>query len=180
MLEEARGDVEAAEDAYVVRSGNFIPAEFCAVRRKCEWGTSVSRLQAAERLRLEKLGGPEGAEPDQLLLRIRMGIVGVLDDLGLVDEAEQLCDEVVQDQLQVLGPDHPDTLRSQMSQANFHAAAGANANCAHAPSLAATPSFWCRAGCDMTSVGLGPRLVHAVKPTGIRMQILQPADVSVL
>ena len=95
VVEEARGEFEAAERAYL----------------------------ASERVRLNKLG-VQNSEPDQLLLRIRMGIVGVLDELGNLDEAEQLCAEVVADQLLVLGPNHSDTLCSQMTQANFHAAAG--------------------------------------------------------
>ena len=97
VLAEGRGEFEAADELY----------------------------GQAETQRLERLGGgAAGAGGDQLLLRIRMGIVGVLDTLGHGEAAEKLCGEVAAAQEMGLGAEHPDTLRSQMTLANFAAAAG--------------------------------------------------------
>lgn len=77
----------------------------------------------AEARRVERLGAGAASGADQLLLRIRMGIIGVLDQMGEADTAEKLCWKVVAVQEAVLGAGHPDTLRSQMTLANFAAAA---------------------------------------------------------
>ena len=50
-----------------------------------------------------------------------MGLVGVLEEEGDDDAAAELCAEVAADQLRVLGPVHPDTLRSEMNLASFAA-----------------------------------------------------------
>ena len=84
VVAEARGDLVAADDRY----------------------------GEAEQRRLVKLsGGTVGiravAEGDQLLLRIRMGIVGVMDELGHMAAAEALCGQVATAQEVALGADHP-------------------------------------------------------------------------
>lgn len=47
-----------------------------------------------------------GARPDKLLLRVRMGVVNLLDERGHEREAEKLCGEVLKDQAEILGPTH--------------------------------------------------------------------------
>ena len=89
VMAEQRGDYELADEVY---------------------GTVESH-------RLLALG--PGAPPDQLLLRVRMGVVNLLDEQGHLEAAEELCRSVSKLQSDHLGPDHPDTLRSQMNLAGF-------------------------------------------------------------
>ena len=87
-----------------------------------DYATADNAYGKAEELRLASLG-PNGVA-DQLLLRIRMGIVNVLDELGHSAEAEALCAKVAAGQMRSVGKDHPDTLRTLMSMANIVAARG--------------------------------------------------------
>eukprot|EP01052_Picozoa_sp_SAG31_P022423 SAG31_NODE_1783_length_7280_cov_105.645314_4_plen_1810_part_00 len=89
VMAEQRGDYEHADEVYGV----------------------------VEARRVQSLG--PGAPPDQLLLRIRMGIVNLLDEQGHLDAAEQLCQNVFEQQKEHLGKDHPDTLRTEMNLAGF-------------------------------------------------------------
>lgn len=112
-MAEQRGEYEMAEEVYI---------------------------QVEQRRLAAQLDQDDG--PDQLMLRARMGIVNVLDELvtrphqcpmvmrdsrliavvlfqGHTQEAELLCEALCRDQAKALGPTHPDTLRSQMNMATF-------------------------------------------------------------
>jgi hypothetical protein len=87
-----------------------------------DYHAAAALYSSVEASKAETLGPRR--PPDQLLLRVRMGMVNLLDEQGDADEAAALCREVAEAQAQTLGGNHPDTLRSQMNLAGFLAGAG--------------------------------------------------------
>eukprot|EP01052_Picozoa_sp_SAG31_P008735 SAG31_NODE_445_length_15593_cov_8.514974_5_plen_128_part_00 len=80
------------------------------------------RYHEVEQAWIEEHG--KNAPPDQLLLRVRMGVVNILAEKGHATAAMQLCAEVVDAQAQTLGSGHQDTLRSDMNLAQLKADLG--------------------------------------------------------
>eukprot|EP01051_Picozoa_sp_SAG22_P011840 SAG22_NODE_1176_length_5248_cov_3.965819_2_plen_1088_part_00 len=117
VMAEQAGDYAGADEVYA------------EVERRC-----LARLHAQ---RLLPAMTAAVAAADQLLLRVRTGVANLLDQRGHTEAAEALCGEVAAAQAELLGEQHPDTLRSLLNLSGFKAAQGTAAGLQEAGELAA-------------------------------------------
>eukprot|EP01051_Picozoa_sp_SAG22_P002204 SAG22_NODE_97_length_20760_cov_43.302850_6_plen_441_part_00 len=134
MARHAAGDLDEAERIYAQlyrelstaeadRADHSLQNMAVIAEQRHDYARADELYGLVESRRMAKL--KPGDKPDQLLLRARMGIVNVLDELGESKAAAKLCHEVVAVQTDTLGASHADTLRSQMNLAGLVADAAA-------------------------------------------------------